>query len=94
MLRNLRRGIALATQILTGQHSYALVIAEDGEVETVSRRQPLDPRTVEDYTMADYATLVRQGRARCIEWHVVQGQEVGFDHDLMVWCLPGTFQDV
>lgn len=53
---------------------------------------PLNPRKVADYKMIDFATLVAQGRVRLIEWHVIRGVEVGFDHDLMLWCSsPGRF---
>lgn len=84
------KGIQTVVQVLTG---FAPKLPEIPEV--YKPIAPLDPNKVRDYNEIDFATLVAQGRARCIEWHVVRGIEVGFDHDLMVWCnSPGAFHNV
>lgn len=44
------------------------------------------------YKPLDFPTLIAQGRARVLEWTVINGVEVGIDHDLMVFCVaPGRF---
>jgi hypothetical protein len=84
------KGIMTVVQVLTG---FAPRLPEVPEVYKPTA--PLDPRKVRNYNEIDFATLVAQGRARCIEWYVVQGIEVGFDHDLEVWCnAPGNFHEV
>jgi hypothetical protein len=84
------KGIMTAVRVLSGE---SLALPEVPEVYKPTA--PLDPNKVQDYNEIDFATLAAQGRARCIEWYVVQGIEVGFDHDLEVWCnAPGNFHEV
>jgi hypothetical protein len=86
--------IKSAVAILTGN---TLTLPEVPEV--YKPPESLDPRKVANYIEWPFAVLVAQGRARVIEWHVVTtvaGEvEVGFDHDLEVWCsAPGSFHNV
>jgi hypothetical protein len=82
-------GIKTAVAILTGN-----TLTRPEVPEVYKSTEPLDPRKVADYNELPFAYLVAQGRVRCIEWHVIQGVEVGFDHDLMVWCnSPGRFHN-
>lgn len=83
------KGIKTALEVLSGN---PLTLPEVPEAYTDA--PPLNPSAVTDYNEIEFAILVAQGRVRCIEWHVIQGVEVGFDHDLMVWCAsPGRFHD-